>query len=163
MSDDRLDALSYYDLLQVDERAGADVVRKAFHDFARRYHPDRFAGEPPEKRERAAHIYRRGTEAYRVLCDPAERKRYDAGLSAGQLRIAEPPPPSRPGAQSGRIGSSIIRSVKARDLAQKAKQQLESGDLKGARMHAKLALGHEPDSIPLIELLGTIEKKLAGG
>lgn len=162
MTGDQLDALSYYDLLQVDPRAGADEVRRAFHEFARRYHPDRFAGEAPEKIDRAAQIYRRGAEGYRVLTDPAERKRYDAGLGGGHLRIAEPPPPTRPGA-SLTPSASTVRSVKARPLWQKAKEQLAAGDLKGARLHAKLALGHEPESAVLQQLLAEIEQKIAGG
>lgn len=161
MTDDKLDQLSYYDLLQIDEKAGADVIRDAFHAFARRYHPDRFAGEPDDKQERAAQIYRRGAEGYRVLLHPAERKRYDEGLAGGNLRIAEPPPPSRRG-RSQAPAARTIKSVKARPLAQKAREQLASGDLKGARLHAKLALGHEPDSAVLQELLAEIEAKISG-
>jgi curved DNA-binding protein CbpA len=160
VTDDRLDQLSYYDLLQIEGTAGVDAVRNAFHAFARRYHPDRFAGEPPEKQERAAQIYRRGTEAYRVLCDPAERRRYDAGLASGALRLAEPPP-QRPGAAASAPQSGAIKNVKARPLAQKARELLAAGDLKGAKLHAKLALGHEPDSAALQALLSEIDDKLA--
>lgn len=163
MSEDELDALSYYDLLQLEAGAGLDAVRLAFHAFARRYHPDRFAGEPEERRARAAQIYRRGAEAYRVLSDPAERRRYDAGLAEGRLRIADAPPPARPGAPARTPASGIVRNVKARPLAQKAKELLAGGDLKGAKLHIKLALGHEPDNASLKELEATIERKLAGG
>lgn len=86
MSDDQLDLLDYYTLLQVADAASADEIRAAFHRFALRYHPDRHAESGEEQVARAAQIYRRGTEAYRVLCDPKMRREYDAGLLKGKVR-----------------------------------------------------------------------------
>src|SRR5687768_14954832 len=98
MSDpDPLEKLDYYTLLQLPATATVDEIRNAFHRFAAKYHPDRFVGSgaEPNKVERAAQIYRRGAEAYKVLCDAPRRKLYDAGLARGQLRFdpaAEPAP-----------------------------------------------------------------------
>ena len=87
MSGDPLEQLDYYTLLQVPDDASTDQIRAGFHRFAAKYHPDRFAGAgaEPAKVERAAQIYRRGTEAYKVLTDPRRRKLYDAGLAEGRL------------------------------------------------------------------------------
>lgn len=145
MSDDRLDLLDYYDLLQIEPEADADAIRDGFHAFARRYHPDRFAGAPPEKQARAAQIYRRGAEAYRVLLEPAERRLYDQGLQRGERRldVTRSTRPPGPAAESGRLET---RNLKARPFLQKAISALKSGDLATARLNLKITLGHEPDN-----------------
>jgi molecular chaperone DnaJ len=63
----------YYDVLGVPQGAGADEIKRAYRQLARRYHPD-ISGDD------------RGTaflevaRAYEVLRDPDRRRSYDAGL-----------------------------------------------------------------------------------
>lgn len=154
---DRLDLLDYYTLLQVEDRASSDAIRKAFHLFALRYHPDRFSGAEPAKRERASQIYRRGAEAYRVLMNSASRTRYDAGLRRGQLRLDMDVQrqSTRPG--SGRL---VVRSARARPFATKALEAYRRGDYKAARLNLKMALTHEPDNALLRARLDDVETRL---
>lgn len=156
MSDDRLDQLDYYDLLQVETSATADDVRRAFHAFAAKFHPDRFAGAALEKRERAAQIYRRGAEAYRVLLDPEQRRVYDAQRARGKLRL-DPEETTDRGAPTG---SLAIRSPRARPFAQKASEAMKKGDWATARLNLKLALQHEPGSALLEARLAEVEQNL---
>lgn len=86
-SDDRLDQLDYYTLLGVARDASAPEIKRAFRTFALRYHPDRFAGAPQDKVERATAIYRRGSEAVETLTNPEARKAYDGALARGELRL----------------------------------------------------------------------------
>jgi curved DNA-binding protein CbpA len=146
MSDDRLDLLDYYELLRVDPSATTDQVRDAFHAFARRYHPDRYAGAPPDKLERAAQIYRRGAEAYRVLTNAEQRRRYDQQLARGQLRYVEETETHVP---KGAMGELEVRSVRARPFAQKAIEAEKKGDLAQAKLNFGMALQHEPDNAVL--------------
>jgi DnaJ-class molecular chaperone len=81
----RIDELDYYRLLGISSAASQDEIQAAFHAFARRYHPDAHADDPALHARYAA-VFRRGTEAYRVLRSPATRKVYDAGLDQGRLR-----------------------------------------------------------------------------
>ena len=62
-----LDQLDYYALLEVEDDATMREIKSAFRKFARKFHPDRFAGSNEAKIERAAQIYRRGSEAFQVL------------------------------------------------------------------------------------------------
>lgn len=155
--DDPLDRLDYYELLRIEETATADDVRRAFHDFAMRYHPDRFAGAEDEKRERAGAIYRRGAEAYRVLSDVEQRRRYDEGLRAGRVRYSEPPP-SQARPPSGAID---VKNLRARPFVQKALEQMKTGDFKGAKLNLALALNHEPNHPGLLAKLEEVKEKLA--
>ncbi len=159
MADDPLDKLDYYDLLRIDPEANADQVRTAFHDFAMRYHPDRFVGAEDEKRERAAAIYRRGAEGYRVLTDPEQRKRYDAGLTEGRFRYAEPP--SSPNSTRPAPGSVEVKTLRARPFVQKALQMIKAEDFKGAKLNLSLALNYEPENPQLLAKLEEVKQKLA--
>jgi curved DNA-binding protein CbpA len=159
---DPLERLDYYTLLQVEAEASADQVRQAFHRFAAKYHPDRFlgGGAEPAKVERAAQIYRRGAEAYKVLCDPARRRLYDAGLARGLLRFdanAEPPP------QPAVLGQWPIkvRSPVARPFATKAEQAYKAGDFGTAKVNLKLALAKDAGNAQIELLLSDVEQRLA--
>jgi curved DNA-binding protein CbpA len=160
VAEDPLDQLDYYDLLRIEESATADQVRRAFHDFAMRYHPDRYAGAEDEKRERAAAIYRRGAEGYRVLTDPEQRRRYDEGLTKGRIRYEEPS--SSPGA-SVRPASGVVdvKNLRARPFVQKALEMIKAGDYKGAKLNLALALNYEPENAPLLAKLEEVKQKLA--
>lgn len=155
-SDDRLDKLDYYTLLGVKREAGIDEIKAAFRAFARRYHPDRFAGQDGEKIERATRIYRRGSEAYQTLTDLESRRAYDAGLAKGALRLqteARRPQPSAPRPEQNAAPTAqqpAIRSPSARAFFARAQELARAGDLKGAWAALKSARDQEPDN-PLIE------------
>ncbi len=148
MADDRLDLLDYYELLRVEPSASTERIREAFHDFARRYHPDRHASAPPELQERAAQIYRRGAEAYRVLTQPEQRRRYDALVEGGKLRYEEPPAT----AARAPVGSDAevrARTPRALPFVQKALDAERRGASSQAKLNFELALRYEPDNEPL--------------
>src|SRR5436190_14866326 len=81
-----IDAISYYDLFRVPPTASFDELRVAFHGFAENFHPDVHRWRHPNEQHAIGIIYRRGTEAYRVLSDPPMRTRYDEALAGGILR-----------------------------------------------------------------------------
>ena len=157
---DRLDQLDYYTLLRVQDDASADAIREAFHAFALKYHPDRFAAAPAEKRDRAAQIYRRGAEGYRVLMNPVTRRRYDQGMHEGRLRMSaeQERETKRPQSSSGRL---TVKSPRARPFATKALQAYRKGDYKTAKLNLQMALNHEPDNALLRARLEDVEQRLA--
>ncbi len=159
---DPLEQLDYYSLLQVDQDATPDAVRRAFHEFAARYHPDKFlrAGHEKANVERAAQIYRRGAEAYKVLTDPKRRRAYDAQLAQGKLRYdanEEPPPPAQP------TGSWPIRvkNPMARPFATKAEQAFKAHDWGTAKVNLKMALSKDTGNAQLTGLLAEVELKMS--
>ena len=66
----------YYDVLGVSPGAGADEIKRAYRQLARRYHPD-ISGD-----DRGA-AFLEVSRAYRVLRDPDRRRSYDARLQSG--------------------------------------------------------------------------------
>ena len=63
----------YYDILGVAADAGADEIKRAYRQLARRYHPD-ISGD-----DRGA-AFLELARAYEVLSDPGRRRSYDAAL-----------------------------------------------------------------------------------
>jgi DnaJ-class molecular chaperone len=64
----------YYEVLGVSPDAGAEEIKRAYRQLARRYHPD-ISGD-----DRGA-VFKELTRAYEVLRDPNRRRRHDATLS----------------------------------------------------------------------------------
>ncbi|TDU91193.1 curved DNA-binding protein [Kribbella voronezhensis] len=65
-------ARDFYEILGVSRTASADEIQRAYRQLARRYHPD--VNKDPDAEERFKEV----SEAYDVLSDPQQRKRYDA-------------------------------------------------------------------------------------
>jgi len=161
--DDRLERLDYYTLLGVPRDASVEQIRVAFRVFARKYHPDRFAGGPPEKIARATQIYRRGSEAFQTLTHLESRKAYDVALARGELRLRTDPravsgtadaasPPARP--------SSSILSPMARAYYARAVDAARTGDLRAAHRLLEQASQQEPGNPLIAQALERVRAQL---
>lgn len=151
----RLDELDYYALLGVSQDASVDAIKQAFRSFARRYHPDRHAGDPAMQ-AKVSRIYRRATEAYRVLTQPEQRRAYDGQLAQGKLRF-DPEQAWQSVRPSVPAGQADVRSGKARPFLAKAEQAMRASDWKQAKLHLQIALSHEPGNEALLRKLAEVE------
>ena len=70
-------ALTYYDVLRVDRHAAQEIVRSAYRQLARRYHPDH-AQDDADAHRLMAEL----NAAYAVLSDPGQRALYDRRIDA---------------------------------------------------------------------------------
>jgi DnaJ-class molecular chaperone len=78
----------YYEVLGVPRTATADEIRKAFRKLARQYHPD-----VAKNKTQAEAKFKEINEAYEVLGDPENRKKYDElGPNWKQGAEFRPPP-----------------------------------------------------------------------
>ena len=75
--------LDHYQLLGIPRNAGLRQIKKAYRNLAKRCHPDRNQGS-----EAAAELFRQANLAYRVLSNPAQRRRYDQELAQQQASPA---------------------------------------------------------------------------
>jgi molecular chaperone DnaJ len=70
----------YYKVLGVGKNASEDEIKKAYRKLARKYHPDRNAGD-----KQAEERFKEVSQAHDVLSDPDKRKEYDRGGLLGGL------------------------------------------------------------------------------
>jgi hypothetical protein len=90
----KLDHLSFFELLDVPESAPASEISSAFFRAARRYHPDRLAGAGlAEMAPQAERVLARMSEAAMTLGDPAKRAAYVAERS-GKTKALDSTVPS---------------------------------------------------------------------
>jgi DnaJ-class molecular chaperone len=137
-----LETAPYHVFLGVSEDAGGDELRKAFHVRAQQLHPDQYFNlEDEELKQQIYLVYKRITEAYRVLGDPALRKTYEQQRKDGKIRLEQtsraPEGPKRPDAVVG---------DKAKKYYTHALDCERRGDKNGAKMNFKLALQMDPES-----------------
>ncbi len=73
--------LNYYQILNVNQSASPEEIRKAYFSLARKYHPDLFNRElSPEIKQRIEMVFDYLTKAYQTLKDEMKRQRYDSQL-----------------------------------------------------------------------------------
>jgi curved DNA-binding protein CbpA len=154
-----LDSISYYELFRVEPQAQHDAVRDAFHRFAESFHPDGHQWRQASEQAAIGYIFRRGTEAYRVLSDPDLRFRYDQALANGILRpeslIVDPDgqrskslaPGGAPG--SGRL-SDKVRNPGARPFVLRVEELAKKGDPQQAKLQLVMAMHMDPKN-PALE------------
>lgn len=76
-------ALKLYEILEVEESASSNEIKKAYRKLALRYHPDKVT---EEEREEAEQKFKEISQAYEILIDEVKRERYDTFGSADDLR-----------------------------------------------------------------------------
>lgn len=62
----------YYEVLEVSRGASTEEIKKAYRKKAIQYHPDKNPGN-----KESEELFKEATEAYQVLSDPENRRRYD--------------------------------------------------------------------------------------
>ena len=157
-----LDDATYYEILGVLEAADESGIKRAFHEFARAFHPDAHLGEDEQIMAAVRRIFQRGAEAYRVLSHPELRAKYDLAVAKGLVRLDARDVPKRPGVGVGaRSLDELCRTAAARLCAQKADLLISRGDLSGAKRELSMALHHDGrDNPELAERLDAIDLAL---
>jgi len=97
----------YYCVLGVEASATASDIAKAYRRLALKYHPDKNRGDPG-RAEQADVAFKKITEAYGVLQDAAQRRRYDNILGVqtfSQQNVSQKGPNLSAGFASGGVFS----------------------------------------------------------
>ena len=152
-----MEETDYYTLLGIAHTAGADEVRAAFHRFARKYHPDLVGGDGTD--EEVGQLYRRATEAYRVLSNAFTRKQYDLGLKEGRLRY-DPSAKIEQERDKGKLDPKAVPPV-ARKFVQDALFAIRRKDWAKAHKSLKQAALLAPKDEAIQTHLKSMEQKLS--
>ncbi|HUO77270.1 MAG TPA: DnaJ domain-containing protein [Thermodesulfovibrionales bacterium] len=70
-------SMNFYKLLGIYDFASNEEIKKAFHSFAREFHPDIYMNASEEVQQQLHTIFAHATDAYSTLMDPVKRRNYD--------------------------------------------------------------------------------------
>lgn len=73
---------NYYDILEVNQNASPEIIKKAYTTLAKKYHPDLQENELKKDSEEKLKLI---NEAYEVLSDEEKRKQYDVQLQQKKI------------------------------------------------------------------------------
>ena len=79
----------YYKILGVDSSASEAQIKKAYRKKALKWHPDKQNGTQ-EERDHAEKMFKDIGEAYGVLSDPQQKRRYDMGMDLEENEGCDP-------------------------------------------------------------------------
>ena len=150
---DNIDRVDYYTVLGVQRDADNDSIRHAFYQRAEIMHPDRHYNiVDSDLREKLYVVYKRVSEAYRVLGIGETRREYDTQLARGKLRYAPDTLKDIP-----KDPEFTIRNLRARKLYLDAKTALRDHNVQGAHLALKMADSLEPGNAAIAELLAEVQ------
>ena len=150
---DNIDRVDYYTVLGVTRDADNDAIRSAFYQRAEIMHPDRHYNiVDSDLREKLYVVYKRVSEAYRVLGIGETRREYDGQLARGKLRYAPDTLKDIP-----KDPEFTIRNLRARKLYLDAKTALRDHNVQGAHLALKMADSLEPGNAAIGQLLAEVQ------
>lgn len=117
---------THYQQLGISPWASTDLIRRAYRELSKRYHPD----TSPLAPEVAKRRFQRLQQAYAILSNPAQRAAYDARIGYGKIPIVH--------LQNSQIGD---RPVPLADNANVSSYDLVSRPLSSAEVSALVAFG----------------------
>ena len=104
----------FYEILGVKYKATKEQIEDAYHDLARKLHPDVTGGDTA-----LTERYMVINEAYQVLSKPASREDYDVSIGVDQLQEGEEEKPAHvarkedtPGSDMRRLDAKLRRAIK---------------------------------------------------
>lgn len=153
-----------HQLLEIAPGAELEVAQEAFHKIARLAHPDLHRGLEPEELELVTSAYAMIANAYQSI-----RSQRSQRLPKIEATDGAPPAPagSIPVTPSGTAGVATgvagAMSSKALIYYRKAELCLKRGDLRGAMLQLKMAIGTDPGSTFLRTALHEVEAEVRKG
>ena len=125
--------VTYYDILEISEKASPEVIRMAYKALCKKYHPDVFQGDKRFAEEKMKQI----NEAYETLSDAAKKRQYDLTINNQTSRTQSTHNEPR---RSHSAPKQERTSVNPTELVKLGFKALEAGDWFVAFSHFEIAL-----------------------
>lgn len=138
---ERLDTMTYYEILDVPSGTDSASVRRAFFTLARKWHPDKLHASLSDLVPTVTRIFAKMTEAHQVLSSEKQRQQYD------KLQHAQ-------GEQE-----TVQRVLRAATNFKKAEVLVKKRDLAGAEKLAEKATEDDPEQAEYLALYAWIAAK----
>jgi curved DNA-binding protein CbpA len=136
---ENIDREDFFTMLGLPKEAHPDIVKSAYFQLAKRWHPDRLSGELSDVRDQAGKVFARLSEAFQTLTDGDRRKQY--------LDLM------KQGGGSPEETQKVTMILEAQVEFQKAEILLKKGDLAGAEKLAARAADKDPEQVDYLALL----------
>jgi len=156
-----IDELNYYELLEVKPGAERTIIRDAFHQAARRFHPDGHRNSEEDLHKLIDRISKRITEAYTILRNPRRRKAYDELLAKETHEVRIPLAELEAAAEKSADDAHQGTTPNGRRYFSMSNNSEQQGDIKGAVRNLQMALTYERDNELFKEKLEDLRKRLS--
>jgi hypothetical protein len=156
-----LESLNYYQMLQISNVATAVEIKDAYFKRSMDFHPDRFMQLTDEALRTAIYnVYKRMSEAFKVLSNPESRSQYDIYLTGSDrehgLRYLE----RSEQLVSPEDPNSAALTPTGKRYLHFAKLAETEGNLRSARMYLLLGVQSEPQNSALRLMLDKITSRI---
>jgi tetratricopeptide (TPR) repeat protein len=152
----RFETASLYEVLSIGTDAGPDEIQAAYHDLAKRFHPDRFQSEevPVRVREGVGRIFACINKAYMILRNPAERTGYDETRLTKESEVEA--------AIKAKASSDAEDEKMIEGVFLQGRKSLADGDFEKAAKELKSCVYMRPDKAKYNHYLGLAELEIPG-
>lgn len=149
----KLENADLYKTLSLTAGATQQEIQAAYHQLARKYHPDRFQASSfsPEIRRKAEQIFALINKAYTTLKDPISRADYDEKHISPASRESQ-------GTKAGTVGKTEDQAT-AESLFQAGRSLLAKGEYEQALQRFKGCAWLKPENATYLHYLGVAESK----
>lgn len=156
-----LDTIDYYRLLGVARKSTADDVKRAYHKAAGIYHPDAHRIANDQVRSCLNMIFKRMSEAYRVLNDHTRRRQYDNQLSkGGDQRLVE----TKRDQGGPKSPDSALKTPAGKRCFMEAIKFMKQKNYTQAKLQLQLALNYEGQGCQAVkDKIAELEQLKSGG
>jgi hypothetical protein len=154
---------NYFEVMGLQRGAKHDQITRAFDAISLRFHPDRYNSYRTERWgaavfEECNKLYKVQTEAYGVLTDRRLRKKYEAALDAGELRLA---PEDTAGQDTGpRSLDELASDRQAKKFLKLAQSAIATQNWTTALQNLKFAQSMEPGNAAIQSKIDEVQAKL---
>ncbi|MCD4849043.1 MAG: DnaJ domain-containing protein [Candidatus Aegiribacteria sp.] len=147
---DNTEYSTYYEILSVSTRASHDEIEDAYHDLARKLHPD-VTGNDPAMTE----TYMTVNEAYHVLSNQDEREKYDELIGVDKNSGKSPDPKPKIIHDKTEAADMKLLDAKLMRSTRQAEKLCGKGNYWEATRLLEKYLNTHPDSPHLRKVLAT--------